>query len=77
MFPLSYFSPPGSIQWSDLGDSGMQNKAPKETYILVPKSVKMLGYMAKGYMKFAGEMKLASQPNLKVEMLMDLQVSSR
>ena len=37
----------------------------KDTYILVPKSVKMLGYMAKGYMKFAGEMKMASQPTLK------------
>ena len=37
----------------------------KDTYILVPKSVKMLGYMAKGYMKFAGEMKMVSQPTLK------------
>ena len=40
-------------------------KPPKDTHILVPKSVRMLGYMAKGYLKFAGEMKLASQPTLK------------
>jgi hypothetical protein len=62
---LSYFSllaASSDLIWVTVG---CKIKPPKDTYILVPKSVKMLGYMAKGYMKFAGEMKLASQPNLK------------